>query len=287
MHYGVKLPDVDMLWEVAVRQTDGSLSERTANDDAERAFWKENMRNRQGYAPDAYSRPIAQAVCEMLQAHQVHDVLELGPGWGNYTLDIARIAESVTCVDISPDVISYILTVGRENGLHNISGVISKWEDFVPKRRYQAVFGYNCFYRMIPLSECLRKINETAQELCIMGMTSGPEQPFYREFEQVLGLKIRYNRLDYIYFINALYQMGIDVDVRILNLEKEYVYEDEETLLRAETGRIQSPEYDKDKVLSILRRYYRLQQDGNYHFVHKFKAAIISWQPVNLNRLWG
>ena len=279
MHYGVKLPDVDALWDRAIRQPDGRFSDRTADDAAETAFWKENMEKRGGYAPDAYSRPIAQKVCQIMRENDIKDVLEIGPGWGNYTLDLARTVDHVKCVDISQAVIDYILRICRENGRNNVCGTVCKWEDFTPASRSDAVFGYNCFYRMHPLTECLRKINESAKKLCVIGMTSGPEQSFYREFELELGLNIRYDRLDYIYLVNALYQLGIDVNCMIIDLEKEYVRENIADLLRAETGRIQDEIYPEEKVLEILKRHYRLEGDGRYHFIHHFKAALIYWHP--------
>lgn len=44
------------------------------------------------------------------------------------------------------------------------------------------------------------------------------------DFEKKLGLPVRYHRLNYIVLVNVLYQLRIDCNVRIADLEREYAF---------------------------------------------------------------
>lgn len=135
----------------------------------------------------------------ILNCHQPETVLEIGPGWGNFTMNLAETYPDLTCLDISPDVLNFIKKViQKEKGLQ-IKTVCSKWEDFEVTEPYDAVFGYNCFYRMLDLKQCIEKMNKAARKICMMGMGTG-------------------ERRIYIYFINLLFQLGIAADVRVIPL---------------------------------------------------------------------
>ena len=169
----------------------------------------------------------------------------------------------------------FLQAVAARQRVYNLGTVCAKWEDAVLPQKYSAVFAYNCFYRMLDLKACLEKLHRAA-EFHVIGMTSGPEQPFLKEFETELGLRIKWHRFDYIYFTNILYAMGIDVNCRIIQLEKVYEYETLDEAVRRESARILDSEYSQEEVRKIIARYY-LPQNGKFRFVHRFCAAILYW----------
>lgn len=275
MHYGVDLGNMEVLWKRALHELDGSCSARSSDDEKERAFWHGYFEKKTEYCPDEYSRPIAAAVRAILTDKHPDTILEIGPGWGNYTFMLAELCRELTCVDISPDVLRFLQAVAARQRVYNLGTVCAKWEDAVLPQKYSAVFAYNCFYRMLDLKACLEKLHRTA-EFHVIGMTSGPEQPFLKEFETELGLRIKWHRFDYIYFTNILYAMGIDVNCRIIQLEKVYEYETLDEAVRRESARILDNEYSQEEVRKIIARYY-LPQNGKFRFVHHFCAAILYW----------
>ena len=40
--------------------------------------------------------------------------MEIGPGWGNFTMELADCCDTLTCVDISEDVLRYIDRAAQE-----------------------------------------------------------------------------------------------------------------------------------------------------------------------------
>lgn len=262
------------LWRAAMRDRVGGYSLRTIDDDAEQAFWRTFMGKKEGYAQDAYTVPILAAAEELLGEEEYDSILELGPGWGNYTFGLARHCRSMRCVDISSDVLDYIRRIGAERGL-NIQTEQSKWENYSGAPA-EAVFGYNCFYRMMDIEHCLSKFHQLGQ-FHIMGMTGGPEKGYYPALEQELGLVIGRRRLDYIYLANVLYQLGIDCNVRIIPGVRDYVYPTFEDSCADAFRVILTEDYDSDAVRNLLQRYVVREADGKWYYHHHFRAALLYW----------
>lgn len=194
--------DFEHLWRKQLKNQEGTYSPRMQDDQVEREFWRCYMGKRDGYVQDEWAKKVSRAVHEILKPYRPQTILELGPGWGNFTLDLSGWCRELTCLDISPEVLAFLKKAMAQERGRDFTAICSKWEDFVPERRYDAVFGYNCFYRMLDLKNCIQKINEAADKICIMGMGTG-------------------ERKGYIYFVNLLFQMGIAANVRAVPLDEE------------------------------------------------------------------
>ena len=275
MYRGTQLPPAGDIWRELQKRWNSDENRRVADDEAERRFWKQYMSLQGQNGPDAYSAKIWDCVKQILGERYYSSITEIGPGWGNYTFNLAECCRHLTCVDISPTVLHYIKETGIGYGFQ-IQTENNKWEDYDGKTS-EVVFGFNCFYRMRNIEECLAKIDKTGTELRIIGMTSGPEQEFLVDFEKELGLPVRYHRLDYIVLVNVLYQLGIDCNVRIVNLEKEYVFPSADAAARKFANRIMTPNYDIECLRKIMKRYLHKGGDGLLHYTHHFKSAIIYW----------
>lgn len=149
-----------------------SASPRMTDDQAERDFWHAFM-TRKTYAPEPSALQVLERLRPLLRARGVETALEVGPGWGSYTMTLAELCREVACVDLSRDVLDFVLRAGAERGRDNITAFHAKWEAFTPERRYDLVFGYNCFYRQADLADCFRRMDRAADKLCVAGMNTG------------------------------------------------------------------------------------------------------------------
>ena len=265
--------DFNSLWAQHVA---ASTSPRMTDDQEERDFWQRFMARKIGYAPDPSSRAVAAALLERMAGLGVETALELGPGWGNSTIDLARACRQVDCVDISQDVLDFILRIGEEQGCRNITVHHRKWEEFQAERPYDLVFGYNCFYRQADLRACFERMDRCAGKLCVAGMNSGVAPQWVREMEEA-GAAISWEWKDYIYFVGVLYQMGIDPDVTILPFTKEFSYPDGDALLQGECARLKVE--PTDAIREVLLRAFRKEADGSFHAEARYHSALVSWIP--------
>ena len=127
--------------------------------------------------------------------------------------------------------LDFVLRAGAERGRDNITAFHAKWEAFTPGRRYDLVFGYNCFYRQADLADCFRRMDRAADKLCVAGMNTGLAPAWLHELDAAGG-RVSWEWKDYIYFVGVLYQMGIDANVMVLPFEKELSYPDTDALVR-------------------------------------------------------
>ena len=270
----VILPDFNEMW---ARRVAESPALRMHDDRAEQAFWRDFMA-RKTYAPEPSTRQVLAWLRPLLQERGVESALELGPGWGSYTLDLAAMCREVDCVDLSRDVLDFVLRAGAERGFSNLRAHRAKWEEFTPEQTYDLVFGYNCFYRQADLADCFARMTRAAGKLCVAGMNTGLAPAWTRELEEAGG-KVSWEWKDYIYFVGVLYQMGIDANVRVLPFEKELIYPDVDALVRGECARCAPGSMAPDTAREILCRHFVQSADGHWRAVAKYRSGIVWWVP--------
>ncbi|WHX30142.1 class I SAM-dependent methyltransferase [Brevibacillus agri] len=278
MYYGVKLMmNAKSAWLEGMKNWEGRLPERMIDDQLEESFWDQFLqRKRAEVATDGYVQELGRELLSFIE--EGDEVLEIGPGWGNYTFAAAGKAGALTCVDSSASVLGYLEREARAKGLSNMSFVHAKWEEYEPPARHDVVFGVNCYYRMQAIDQAMANMNNAAKRWAVIGMTSGPEKPHYWEIYEKLGYKIRFSRRDYIHLTNLLYELGIDVNCKIVPLQKTYVYETMEQFVSQNLSAIMETDYDRAKAEAILRNHLSWV-DGKPAYVHHFKAALLYWRP--------
>ena len=280
--------DFSVLWREALKQDDGTYSKRLSDDQAEKEFWHHFMGKKSAYQQDDWAHTMLREVKELFAPYEINTILEIGPGWGNFTMELADCCDALTCVDISEDVLQYIERAAKELGKKNIFSVCSKWEDMTCDGSYDIVFGYNCFYRMLELKECVSIMNRIATQLCMMGMSIQNLTPYDQELKETLGVQVKYDKKDYIYFVNILYQMGIDANVRVVPLTRELVYPNWEETVRSVTSRIHNGEaflaHHGEEIDRILHKYFKEEEDGSYHYQLSYRGTLVYWEPITHGR---
>lgn len=276
MYHGVRLGmDGKKRWLEGMKDWNGTLPERMTDDDREEAFWQDVMSKKAG-ATDDYATVIRTELLHLIEP--TDHVLEIGPGWGNYTYAAAQKASSLTALDSSRSVLDFLQEERKRAGLQTMRFIHAKWEEFEPKESFDVVFGINCYYRMQNIDQALINMNNAAKRWAIIGLSSGPEKPHLLDIHQELGCNVNFQRRDYIYLTNLLYELGIDVNCKILELERIYRYKSEEQLVQDNLNVILDEKYDRKAAKEILYRYVKLQ-DGEFLYSHKFKAALLFWKP--------
>jgi cyclopropane-fatty-acyl-phospholipid synthase len=98
---------------------------------------------------DAEAAALA-ATCERAGLEQGQDVLELGCGWGSFTLWIAEHypQSRITAVSNSNSQRRYILREAAQRGLRNVQLVTADMNGFEPERRFDRVVSVEMFEHM-------------------------------------------------------------------------------------------------------------------------------------------
>ncbi|WP_026674992.1 class I SAM-dependent methyltransferase [Alkalihalobacterium bogoriense] len=267
------------LWQEGMKGWNGKMPERMVNDELEDSFWKEIvMRKPLDPKMDEHVIPLF----TKLKTHITSSdhVLEIGPGWGNYTFSLLPNVNTLTCIDSSSHIIDYLQQVKNRKNANSLDLIHHKWEEWDNTTKYDVVFGINCFYRMYHIKPALKKMNETARRLAIIGMTTGPMRPHYLDLLKTTNLTINIPRRDYIHLLNILYELGIYAQCETIELQRTFTYHSYEELIKANTIKIREESYDRKPVENAIEKY-SYYQDGKYYYPHQFHGVLLHWQPKN------
>ncbi|MFJ3388712.1 MULTISPECIES: class I SAM-dependent methyltransferase [unclassified Lysinibacillus] len=268
--------DYEALWQEGMKDWHGQMPERMVNDQLEEQFWAQSIARKKTGQTDPYAAKIFQEIKKSIQPE--HSVLEIGPGWGNYTFPLADHVRQLTCVDSSESILSYL-----ENCLEDrqhVSYLHAKWETLAEDEvgEHDIVIGVNCFYRMYEIKSALYHMNRLAKKRAIIGMTTGPIQPHYEILYDKYGYDIKFPRRDYIEFLNLLYEMDIYAECKIIPLERVYEYESYEQLITTQSKKIVNNTFNREHVEESLLPFIE-EKNGRYYYRHDFHAALVSWEP--------
>lgn len=261
-------------WRRRLRRPDGSLSPRVRSEEEERRYWREHIAGMVP-APDAYAAAVYERLEALALEQDVQSVLEIGPGWGNYTFSLCRRFRQVTCLDISPDNLAALAHHAEAKGLQ-LTTVCAPWEQAeVP--RHDMVFAYNCFYRMEEPELFFTKIHRAARKLCVIGMGCPPEHPWLPQLEAA-GLSIHYTRQGCREMREVLSSLGIQA--RLINIPNVRIYRhrDEEALLRRAESFLMEP-CPREELLALLRNHYHTEADGSLTCRYPFLSQLLVWEP--------
>ncbi|CAM5211031.1 Methyltransferase OS=Lysinibacillus sphaericus OX=1421 GN=LS41612_09525 PE=4 SV=1 [Lysinibacillus sphaericus] len=252
------------------------MPERMVNDQLEEQFWSQSIARKKTGQTDPYAALIFEAMKQHIRPE--HSVIEIGPGWGNYTFPLADYVRELTCVDSSDSILDYLQQCLQEN--KHISYVHAKWEKLEENEltAHDIVLGVNCFYRMYEIKSALYHMNRLAKKRAIIGMTTLAIQPHYEVLHEKYGYDIKYPRRDYIEFLNLLYEMDIYAECTIIPLERTYEYETYDQLVTTQSKKILSTDFNRSHVEDSLAPFIE-EKNGRYYYRHDFHAALVSWQP--------
>ncbi|MFF5995699.1 class I SAM-dependent methyltransferase [Lysinibacillus sp. KU-BSD001] len=265
--------DFEKLWQEGMLDWHGNMPERMVDDSLEEAFWAQSMQKKAYKQTEAHAIPIYKVMKKYIG--QEDSVIEIGPGWGNYTFPLAEDVARLTCVDGSESVLSYLAQYFE--GANHVSFMHAKWEE-AALEQHDVVLGVNCFYRIYEMLDTLKKMNALAKKRAIIGLTTGPIQPHYKILDEKYGYSIKYPRRDYIEILNMLYQLEIYADCEMIQLERTYHYPTMEALVAAQSKKIIDTDFSTEHVLDSLAPFIEQDADG-VHYRHTFYAAVISWEP--------
>lgn len=268
-------------WRESLKLPDGVLTERVKSDDIERGFWRSRRQNSM-IALDGYRLPVCDMLKQLIDCYKIDSVMELGPGWGNYTFFLAGQGIDLTCVDISPDNLDYLASELVKLPGITADMICAPWESAeIKPQAYDMAFAYNCFYRMQDIEYGLMKLNLTAKKLCVIGMNRPPELPWLPALKNELGLKVRYTRMGCEQFHKVLSQLGIEAKLVNIQNVREYRYSSMKEIIERARQHICS-DFDKDALEKLLSCYHRTTPAGDLVCTYRFLSQLLVWEPKTL-----
>lgn len=213
------------------------------------------------------------------------DVLDIGCGPGKYSMKFAEIANTVTAVDISPNMLKYAKENVENAGFNNVTFKNTPWQTFDVKeagwdKKFDLVFA-----SMTPAINCkesLVKMIQASKKYCFMSgfvyrNSKISDELSKQEFGQGYRGKKKAGESIYCAF-NILWNMGFCPEI----IYKDTVWENEWALDKViedytsdfcKTGYV-----DKESEEKVKKYLESISEDGKVKDVTRSKIAWILWE---------
>lgn len=93
-------------------------------------------------------------------------VLEIGAGPGTYSLEIAPVVRSLTCLDTSPRMLDRLFQRAEERGLTNIGRIDGDWNTHIPCKNYDVCIAPLCPGSGSPTS--IERMEGDSRRYCVL-----------------------------------------------------------------------------------------------------------------------
>lgn len=266
-------------WREKLRRPDGTFARRVSSIQEEQDFWRKRM-EAAAVSRDGYAETVWETLCRITAPLGISSVLEIGPGWGNYTFSLCRSFDETACVDISPDNLRFLKEEAKRQGLR-LQTYCSAWETAElggsATGGWDLVFGYNCLYRLLEPELFLRKMNDTARKLCVIGMNHPPELPWLTALEEK-GLPLHYTRQGCAELAKVLSSLGIQGEIVNIPNFRTYRYPDREAVLNRAEQFLLAP-YPREELWELLAPWH-YEEKGEWICDYPFDSQLLVWEPV-------
>jgi SAM-dependent methyltransferase len=265
------ISDID--WNEVI-QNKKEIQPKTVNSGPE--FWNKRAPS---FAEHAGKTFYPDSFIKIMNPDPSWTVLDMGCGGGTLALPMAEKVSHITAVDFSEKMLEILSTEAERRGIKNIRTIHASWEDTWEESgigMYDVAIASRSL-AVDDINSALSKLNNAARKRVIISTVVG-DGPFDRKMLEAAGRE-RSAGVDYIYFYNLLYQMGILANINFITEERNNTFGSIEEAL--ESVRWMFQEMTPEEVVK-LKQYLKdhlVEIDGRLVLDYKKKStwAVIWW----------
>lgn len=248
-------------------------------DEGEIAFWAQNAT---GY--DAGNNAHPEAHQESLSAIRVllrptDTLLDVGAGSGCFTLPLAEHIQSVTALDLSPDMLALLRAKCRTQQVANVHVVESAWEDAAVEPHDVVLAAWSLYRQRDILASLQKLIDATKRTLIIIDGDYAPrpddDPPHERLRANIWGADDP-GICNYLYFTGMLRQLRVRADVRVVREVYTQTAESIEALARSYAPQSATAEEIAEYTRQLTP--YVQQTAQGWVYSCQFAVGLVIWQ---------
>ncbi|MEM3386790.1 MAG: class I SAM-dependent methyltransferase [Nitrososphaerales archaeon] len=207
-------------------------------------------------------------------------VLEIGSGTGRLTIPLAKVAERVTVIEPSKEMLKLLKVNLKKHGLDNVSFICKRWEDVeigADIDRHDIVIA-SLSLLMIDIRDALLKMDAAAKSFVYLFVPAESWMPF--ELQRIVfDNKAPFNLSDHIIIYNLLDGMGIKANISIINYKVEQGFNNLEELRSELMNMYNIPESKEEELENYINQHVDSKDDSVYYIRNK-KVATIWWEKT-------
>ena len=206
-------------------------------------------------------------------------VLDMGCGGGTLALPLAEKVKHITAVDFSENMIGILRAETERRKIKNIKTIHASWDDNWAESGI-GIYDVALASRSMAVGDirsALVKLNNAARKRVIISTVVG-DGPFDRKMFEAVGRE-HSNSVDYIYFYNLLYQMGIFANISFIAEENNKTFESYDNACESLNWMFQEMTPDEEVNLKKYLGDHLVEVNGGLTLDYKktSKWAVIWW----------
>lgn len=243
---------------------------RWADPDADTDFWADHA---ESYEERFVGEPEGLSVLESV-LKPTDSVLEIGPGTGRYTREIATRAEIVTAVDDAPAMRSVLESNLERAGVAETVDIVPEpWEETTVDS-HDVVFAAWSLYRQSSLTRCLERILEVADRAIVLVDSVGERPPHRRLAQERSDDEGPTPPPRHVFYSGLLADRGIYPDVHIETAARQMRAPNKAQLLEDIVGdTVADPQAYADE----LEPWLEVDGDG-WRYRYSIPVSICVWE---------
>jgi SAM-dependent methyltransferase len=265
------ISDID--WNEVI-QNKKEIQPKTVNSGPE--FWNKRAPS---FAEHAGKTFYPDSFIKIMNPDPSWTVLDMGCGGGTLALPMAEKVSHITAVDFSEKMLEILSTEAERRGIKNIRTIHASWEDTWEESgigMYDVAIASRSL-AVDDINSALSKLNNAARKRVIISTVVG-DGPFDRKMLEAAGRE-RSAGVDYIYFYNLLYQMGILANINFITEERNNTFGSIEEALESVRWMFQEMTLEEEVKLTKYLEDHLVVRDGRLVLDYKKKStwAVIWW----------
>lgn len=212
--------DFSKIWEQEMEFANATTDSRKVNDAVEKAFFEKLALS---YSTACNLNNDTAVISEKLHSllGDGNDILEIGPGTGNFSLPMSTYSRSVFGIDFSEAMLRELEKNCIRSGISNIHWMCGKWEEAVIDRNVDFIVSVNSLYRIRDIQSALLKMHRHAKKGVVLIRTLQRPRfaPLYRECDLAFD-----ECRDYMIIPNICWKNGIPANVEYLDYSVDRAY---------------------------------------------------------------
>jgi SAM-dependent methyltransferase len=206
-------------------------------------------------------------------------ILDMGCGGGTLAIPMAARVRHITAVDFSEKMLEILNTGAERLEIKNIQTIHAGWEDNWSDSGI-GIYDVAIASRSLAVDDidaALTKLNNAARKRVIISTVVG-DGPFDRKMLEAVGRE-RSASVDYIYFYNLLYQMGILANINLITEDRNNTFGNIEEALESVRWMFQEMTPEEEVKLKKYLEDHLVERDGRLLLDYKKKStwAVIWW----------
>lgn len=206
-------------------------------------------------------------------------VLDMGSGAGTLALPLSDKVKHITAVDFSDKMLEILRQEAERRGIDNITTIKSSWTDNWDECGI-GIYDVAIASRSLSVDDvasAIIKLNNSARKRVIISTVIG-DGPFDRKMFEAVGRE-RAENVDYIYFYNLLYQMGIFANISFIVDDNNKTFKSFDEACESVSWMFQEITSDEEVLFKKYMQEHLVEQNGRLALDYKriSKWAVIWW----------